>query len=512
MTRTGPGAGDIYDAVVIGAGMGGLSAAAFLAGEGMKVLVLEKHDKPGGLVTSFYRGGLRFDCGLEGLGELGKNDTIGQFLRYWGETLPVVKRKENIRMFIGGEEYAFRGDALREDFLKNFPGEKDAIERFFSINGRILSEMHSGGAPRPPYEMSFAEKLAFGAKAALQQPALLRYGLRNSTSVLNRIFKDKRAANAVFAKAMYEMVYLGYAYRWETVRRDGLYYPVGGMQAIPDRAAAAIRKQGGEVRLNAEAVRIRIEGGRAAGVRCADGTEYRARMVISNASPQFTADSLCAGCAELGPLRKAMRGRKPFTSCMLNFVGVRAEYDFKGANYIVLTDAGVMDTGEENYTPENCPIVLIVGEKPETQADHSVVIMAPVPYAYENGWRTEGGGRGEAYRALKARAFDTILGRVCEKLGEDFRKAVLFAEPSTPVTIERYTNSHGGSFMGWSIEAGSYGKFLPQATPVKDLYLVGQWVFPGFGVSGVMAGGYFLAKKILAGEGVDLEERVKRNV
>lgn len=67
-------------------------------------------------------------------------------------------------------------------------------------------------------------------------------------------------------------------------------------------------------------------------------------------------------------------------------------------------------------------------------------------------------------------------------------------------------NSANGSFMGWSVEEKEYGKYLKQRTNIKDLYLVGQWVFPGFGVAGVMARGYYLAKEILKGEGIDLKK------
>jgi phytoene dehydrogenase-like protein len=61
-----------YDYVVIGAGMGGLSAANFLARYGKRVLVLEKHRVPGGLVTSFPREGVHFDLGIHGLYELSR--------------------------------------------------------------------------------------------------------------------------------------------------------------------------------------------------------------------------------------------------------------------------------------------------------------------------------------------------------------------------------------------------------------------------------------------------------
>jgi phytoene dehydrogenase-like protein len=60
--------------------------------------------------------------------------------------------------------------------------------------------------------------------------------------------------------------------------------------------------------------------------------------------------------------------------------------------------------------------------------------------------------------------------------------------------------------MGWSAEECEYGKYMKQRTDIKDLYLVGQWVFPGFGVAGVMASGYYLAMEILKEKGIDLKK------
>lgn len=73
-----------YDVIIVGAGMGGLSAGAFLAREGKTVLILEKHDKPGGYVGSFTRRGYTFDSAIFHLTDMGEKQTIPQFIRFWG--------------------------------------------------------------------------------------------------------------------------------------------------------------------------------------------------------------------------------------------------------------------------------------------------------------------------------------------------------------------------------------------------------------------------------------------
>ncbi len=546
----------MYDAIIIGGGAGALSTACFLAREGWKVLVLEKENNAGGLVTSFSRNGVQFDLGLEGLFELKEKETIDQFLHFWGEQLETRKRSETIRAFVGQEDFLLRAGTMEADLAQAFPQEGKAVARFFDINRRILGEMYSGEAPKPPFEMSLFQKILFGLKTAIRRPTFVKYGMKDASKVLRGLFGDKRLMNIIYAKAMYPMVYMGYAYRWETMRRDELYYPVGGMQKIPDAMASAIRKAGGEIRLRTEVVKILMEGGKtsgaltedgkASGVLCASGEVFNARIIISNVSPHFTVNRLGAGIQALDPLREAIRDRRIFPGCMLCFIGVRGDYDFKGVNYIEFTDERAMDRKPENYTPEDCPFALIVSDRPEGQKEHSVLLLAPISYGYQNRWQTEDGQgrdkqghdgqtedvqgrdgqehdgavgdkaaesgarvRGAAYRKLKEQAGRILLDRACDKLGEDFRQSVLFSIPSTPLSFERYTNSEQGSFMGWSYEAKDYGKFLPQTTPVENLYMVGQWTFPGFGVAGVMAGGYFLAKRLLATEGIDLEQKYK---
>jgi hypothetical protein len=73
-----------YDAIVVGAGMGGLSTAAF-----------EKHDKPGGYATSFKLHGVRFDAGIESLPELAPDDPPGSFLSLWGVEVTTMEHREN---------------------------------------------------------------------------------------------------------------------------------------------------------------------------------------------------------------------------------------------------------------------------------------------------------------------------------------------------------------------------------------------------------------------------------
>lgn len=276
-----------YDYIVIGAGMGGLSAANFLAKYGKNVLVLEKHDKAGGIVTSFQRMGTQFDLGIESLHELEKGGAIQQFFEFWGSQVDCEKHTENICCYIDEKKYVFHSGQIREDFISQFPDDKEDIERLLHINDQMLKEMfEDGSAPVPPYEMNIFQIIKFGLYNAIKKPTLVKYGLKNFDVTLSQLIKNPVITSIFFSKAMANMVYNGYVYRWWV--SDKSYYPKGGMQAIPNKAVETLEKRGGTVLLNTEVTEIIMEENKVKGVKTNSGDTYFADAVISNASPAFT--------------------------------------------------------------------------------------------------------------------------------------------------------------------------------------------------------------------------------
>ncbi len=502
-----------YDVLIIGAGMGGLSSGAFLAKEGKSVLILEKHDRPGGYVTSFTRarGGYTFDCAIFHLTDMGEGQTIPQFIRYWGEEVQAMPVHYRFRNFIGSQEYVLNSQSARQDLIRYFPEEAAAIQKFFSLSARIMDETYSQGAPKPPYEMNWLEKIRFGVTAVFRRPLFLRYATRDGVEFLEHLFKSQRLASLLWSYyPLHSLILFGHVFGWETAVRGQTYYPQGGMQAIPNATVAAIGRHGGEVLLNCEVEHILVKDGRAVGVRCMDGREFYADVVISNAPIHHTLSKLLADVPGLDGLRSEIEKRQVFTSGVFVFLGVDQRYDFGEANFFAFLEEDTIDIPEERLTPQMCPILLIVPPKPASQVNYSVILAAILPYEYENCWQTGASRKREKpYYQLKKQVKDILLNRVCDRLGKEFREAIRYSLASTPLTFERYTYNEKGSIMGWRVDHAHYGRFIPQTTPIENLYLVGHWVFPGFGVPGVMASGYYVAKTILAKEGIDLEERLR---
>lgn len=496
-----------YDFIIIGAGMGGLSAACFLAKYKKKVLVLEKHHIPGGLVTSFSRRGAHFDLGIHGLYELREGQAIPQFLEFWNA--PQVESRPlrgDMRLFIDGEQYDIAHDKVRESFLAQFPEQESDVNRLFDLMETINTEMFSGSeAPEPPYDMNLLQMIKFGITAQRQRPMFMKYGTKDARRVLDRFTASDALKAAIYSKSPYPMVFMSFAYQWGAFGKS--YYPANGMQAIPDAAVEGLQKLGGEIKLGVEVTEILVKDNRAYGVKTSDGQVFYG-AVISNASPHFTCRWLPDGLAAKDTILKSIERKQIFDPVAALFIALDEKaYPLDSLEAISIVSKDDYRTETAQYTPETTPIVLNIYPKRAGDAYRSLVALAPMSYEYHDCWDTEDGSvRGEGYQKLKARVSEILLERIEKHLGSQFRNAIAHHELSTPITYERYTYSKNGSFMGWSARQADYGKYLRQRTAVQDLFFVGQWVFPGFGVAGVMASGYYLAKEILKSDGIQLKK------
>ncbi|MFH2113788.1 MAG: NAD(P)/FAD-dependent oxidoreductase [Spirochaetota bacterium] len=520
-----------FDAIVVGGGMAGLSSAAFLILAGHSVALLEMHDKVGGFASSFKHRGVSFDIGIEGVRELAPDSFLPPFLRWWGVDLPLEERHEIMVVNTDRGGYRIRGNAARDDLVAAFPASAGRIDRFFDLNARIVSEMTGGPAPKPPHEMGLIGKMAFGMSSLARRSNLMHHGLRNCSKVVPELFNDGDLARVVSSKTLEDMVYLGVAHRWESFASGRIMYPAGGIGALPDAIAASIRARGGEVHPSTEVRAVRqVASGYE--VDCADGRAFAAKKVIVAAPMPWATFNLFRGDGRFDALRTAIRHRKVFPSCFMIFIALDPDFDPGGANVLVdWADSGrvpslweARKTGRE-LNAATAPLACVVaGAGRAKEGPIAMTVAATLGWDYAGNWGVgptdasqdrawygapEAYGLSDTYRRIKRETEAVILDRLEARFGRGFRKAIRFTSSSTPLSFARYTNSPGGSYMGFSIGAGEYGRFLPQRSPIPGVLFAGQWVFPGFGIAGAAASGYYASKVLLADEGYDLDARLR---
>jgi len=495
-----------YDYIIIGAGIGGLSAACFLSKYNKKVLILEKHNKVGGLCTSFKKNETQFDCGIEGLHELEPNETIPQFINFLGGKIESEIREENICCYINNKKYIFKSTSIKDDFISQFPDDKKDIEKLFSVcNGIMKQALNDNTAPVPPYDMSIMELIKFGIHNMIKKPLFLKYGLKDFKKIIWKLTSNKEIAEIFYSKAMSDILFFGYVYRWWAI--DKTYYPIGGMQKIADTMKQIALDNGCDILDNTPVNEIIIENNKTKGIKTKNGYLYYADKIISNASPMYTNSIISSENKTKLKTDIIYKKKDIFQSVCILFLSVKDINSLGGNNYIYIGSDDCVKIPEKSFNPHNTPIVIQVAKKKPDDKFYAVTALAPIPYEYNNSWNTfDTKERKEEYYKLKNEVQNILLNRICEKLGDEFKNSITYAELGTPLTIERYTNNTKGSFMGFSYNQKNFGKFLKQKTEIPGLYLVGQWTFPGFGIAGVMASGYYLAKDLLKEDNIDLEK------
>eukprot|EP00287_Rhodomonas_sp_CCMP768_P022928 CAMPEP_0202818124 /NCGR_PEP_ID=MMETSP1389-20130828/8102_1 /ASSEMBLY_ACC=CAM_ASM_000865 /TAXON_ID=302021 /ORGANISM="Rhodomonas sp., Strain CCMP768" /LENGTH=357 /DNA_ID=CAMNT_0049490429 /DNA_START=47 /DNA_END=1120 /DNA_ORIENTATION=- len=272
-----------------------------------------------------------------------------------------------------------------------------------------------------------------------------------------------------------------------------LDYPKGGSDGIINALVRGIEKHGGEVRLKAHVSEIMVAGGSAYGVRLKSGERIRAkRMVVSNAAMKSTLrlvpqDSLPSGWAEE---QEETPECPSFMHLHLGFdaTGLREAMGGKelDCHYMVVNDWDRGVDAEQNLVLISIPSVLDPSMAPDgTHALHAYT-PATEPYDLWKGLDRSS----EEYEKLKEER-SQVLWRAVERVIPDIRQRVDVSLVGTPLTHERFLRRHRGTY-GPAIEAGKQ-IFPGPKTPIKNLLLCGDSVFPGIGMPAVAASGMVAA-------------------
>jgi phytoene dehydrogenase-like protein len=482
-----------HDVIVVGAGIGGLTAAALLADRGARVLVIEQHYLPGGFCTSWprivRRGGERlryvFDAGVHDVSGLGPRGPVRHLL----EQLDLEERLEWRRM---GHEYILPGLRLKVperavDFVAaladRFPAERAALREFFSEMEAVYRELYAdvhltGGVPCPPrtveqmlgYPVGHPHafrwmQVPFGAMldTYFREPRLKEF-----LSVLTGYLSDAPAALSVGAMAPI----FGYYF-------DGGRYPVGGSQAFADALVGAIQDRGGEVRLRTPVRRILVEKGRAVGVASGDGRVDRAEAIVANADVRRTCLEL-VGREHIPPdFLGRVESLEPSTSAFAVFLGLDCVPDIEPITIMAGNGQGLAIAVPSKVDPSLAP-----------SGHSSVTLITLMPSEASDEWNRKGPG----YTDLKRRAGDDLIARA-ERAIPGLREHIVYRQDGSPATFARYAWTTGGAIYGPAV-----GQWRPPAkTPVEGLVLAGSGVFPGAGVEAVVISGTLAADALCPG-------------
>ncbi len=520
-----------YDAIVIGAGHNGLVTAAYLARAGLSVLVLERRGVVGGAcVTEEVWPGFKvstaaYVCSLL-RPEIVRDLELG---RHGFELLP--RNPSSFTPFPDGRYLMMGPDKAltRREIAKfsardaeAYPRYEETLERIAQFIEPTLMETPPdpwSGRPRDLWRMA---KLGWRfTRLGRDGPRAIEVLTGSAREILDRWFESEPlkvvlSTDAIIgAMAPPSMPGTGYVLFHHVMGEcngvRGVWgYVRGGMGGLSEALASAARAHGAQVRLAAPVERILVRGGRAEGVVLADGTEIRAKRVVSNADAHVTFLKF-VGAEHLPPEFTEGVHRIDYTSPSLKINVALAELP----NFQALPgkEPGPQHRGTIHLAPDldyierayddakygrpserpilECTIPSVVDPTVAPPGKHVMSIFtqyAPTKLR-EGDWEEE-----------KEKYADRCFA-ILDEYAPNFQSAVIDRQVLSPLDLERRFGLTGGNiFQGaMTLEQLFFLRPLPgyadYRTPVRGLYLCGAATHPGGGVMG--ACGYNAAREIL---------------
>ncbi|MCP2322622.1 phytoene desaturase [Hamadaea flava] len=477
--------------VVIGAGLGGLAAALHLAGAGRQVTVLEKANQPGGRAGRRSAAGFDFDTGPT---VLTMPDLIAEPLAAVGENLadwlsltpldPAYRAwfADGSRLDVTAEPDRMAAEISRVCG----PREADGYRRFAAYAQRLWELERADfidrnfDRPRDLVTLNLLRLLGQGAFGGLQRR-------------VDRFFRDERTRRVFSFQAMYaglapqdaRALYAVIAYL-DTIA--GVYYPAGGMHAVPIALAGAADKHGVEFHYETEATEVEVRAGRAVAVHTADGRRFPADAVVLNP------DTEAAYRLLPGPGPRRVQRYSP--SCVVLHIGSTRAYAHTAHHNIHFghawrrTFAEVIRRGELMSDPS-----LLVTNPSRTDptvapaARQAYYVLAPVPNltAGPLDWR---GGLAERYADELVNVLET---RGYAGLGD----SIVTRQVVTPADWAADGMAAGTPFAAAHTLAQTGPFRSPNRHPsLANVVFAGSGTTPGVGVPMVLISGKLAAQRI----------------
>jgi prolycopene isomerase len=489
-----------YDAIVVGAGIGGLTAAALLAKAGKSVLLVERHSRPGGCAHGFTRRRYRFDSGVHlvsGCGSEGYRH--GTVIRKLAVALGIpadawfTPVQPYARATYPDLEIALNSgeDVFVASLADLFPKEKDGL-RSISRLCRDLAE-----------ELMIAEEVLEQAKAkplspTQSLPTLCRYRRASLGGVLAEHIADRRL------RAAYSSLwpYLGLPpsrlslLSWATMTAgyiyEGGFYCRGSFQSWADLLAEGIRKHGGEVLLKSSVRRILAEGGKVRGIVLENGQVIRSGTVISNIDARHTAELLVGKEHLPAGYWDTLKGLSASLSVFVIYLATDLDLArFSSAHESFFYEsfdheAIYADThaGKLNWFSATVPTLADPNLAPPGQ--HLMLLTSLCPFDTGVSWRTAKGGYQQRMLELAERHYPGLNDRL------------LHVEAGSPRTVERYTLNFKGAAYGWDPTPDQVAASRPAIRgPLEGLFHTGHWTRPGGGIAAVSYSGILAAQAVL---------------
>jgi phytoene dehydrogenase-like protein len=496
-----------HDVIVIGAGLGGLGAACQLALAKEDVLLLEKHNVPGGFATSFVRGRFEFEGALHEMSGVGTKENPGSLYKFFNQIglLPDVVKftyvKEIYRsVFFDGYDVTmpFGVQQYFDKLIELFPSEKQGIHKFLEVCEKVdagLSYVEAQGGQIKPLAV------------LMKHSWLARVAGHPIGELFKRYFKDKRLIsvlaqlwgytgqppsrmNAILFIAMY-MSYL----------KRGAAFPIGRSHALTSGMLKCFQKLGGEVKFNSLVNRILLdENQNIYGVELLNGDIHRCKAIISNVNPICTTMKMLPEEGISDTYKKKIYAPEIGPSAFSVYIGLNAPADELGltAHETFINKDDDHDKAYETFGKLQAPGHIVAACYNHVYKDISPPGTSQLVLTTLQFGRAWYNVAPDQYHRIKDKIADSMVSIVEKTISPNIREHIEIAEAATPLTYYRYSKALDGAIYGYVQDVHGNPLFrLKSKGPIPRLYFSGAWTNIGGGFSPCIDSGRIAASLYL---------------
>lgn len=489
--------------IVIGAGVGGLTAAALLAKAGFDVTVLEAHIYPGGCAGTFYHKGYRFDAGATVAGGFqpgGPHEIVGRLLNI---TWP-IKRIEPAWIVHLPDRVVTRW-GLPEQWRAERTEKLPELHRFWGLQEHAADVIWSfaGRLPEwPPATLS--DVLRLTAKIRPKMIPLGPLALTTMGRWLDVIGVRDRAARtfidaqllisaqvtAANANALYSSVAVD-------LPRAGAHHVRGGIGSLAKMLAASLQAQGGQLLYRREVTRIDVTNGKASHVYTNKGEMFEVDIILANLTPWALVKLL--GENAPAAMQREVKARASTWGAFTLYLGVPVDKLPTQADHFQIVQHYDLPLGEGNSV-----FVSISDAEDSERAPKGYRAVTLSTHTHIEPWWTLHDQDPAAYEARVTDYRNRLLDGA-ERVIPGLSANAALILPGTPAAFRRFTRRPGGMVGGFA-QTNLFNARGPH-TGISNLWMVGDSIFPGQSTAGVTAGALRVAVEVQRAAG-----RIRRAV
>jgi len=496
-----------FDCIIVGAGLGGLTAGATLAKRGKKVLLLEQHYIPGGCASTFKRKDYVMEVGLHEMDGLDDSDVKLAIFKFLGVDKHITflqvpeffRYKSSTTDFVHPHGQQQTADAL----IERFPHEEKGIRTYLDTIEAVAREAQN--FPTNPWK-----QLLYFPFMPFLYPNLVRCSNQNLGDFLDQQIQDEElklilAGNLVYYHDdPFTMSMMMFAFAQSSFIRGGGHFIQGGSQRLSNYLVSVIQDNGGQVLLGKKVNKILVENNSACGVAFSDNfskigeTSVPAHRVIFNGAIPLVANMLPEPHAQL--LRKKFENLEPACSLISLYIGFKTPPRVLGNKHYstllvgddVKSLANINKNCHADWSTRNL-VFVDYSQLDSKLAPEGKAVGAICAADYLVDWENLDE---QAYKDKKEQIAHALIRRL-EKFIPGISSHIEHYELGTPKTIQSYVLTPKGTVYGYAQTPKQAGMNRPGIqSPIKNLSFTGQWCSPGGGFTGTITGGYLCGNHV----------------